>query len=159
MSAIKSAIKAIIPPYLLELAREKSPIENVMSQIGLRGCSLTAMDALEVFGRDGRWHTKQYAHLVKSLEVWELQEKYLPQLQENLPGARFRIVDSYKEIQKTKKKFGLVVVDNSMGIFVDDPYDGEPPTRYCEHFDLFPDIFRVLTDRAVVIVNVIPQAT
>lgn len=158
----KSIIKTIFPDNarkrLREVIRRREPIEKLLKKLRGRNVKLGDMDALEVFGKDGHWHTRYYAHLVKSIEVWEIQNKYLAPLQKNLPAAMVKITDSFKEIRRVERKYDLVVIDNSMGIFVDDPFDGSTPTEYCEHFDLFPAVFRVLKDEAVIIVNVIPSA-
>ena len=93
-----------------------------------------------------------------SLEIWEIQEKYREALKANLPNAEVKITDSFEEIRRTANKYSLVVIDNSMGTYMDDPIPGGVVTTYCEHFELFPDVFRVLKDSAILIVNVIPWA-
>lgn len=132
-------------------------MEKVMKKLGKRHIQLGCLDALEVFGRDGHWHTTAYAPLVGHLEVWEIEEKYREPLTVNLPMADVKITDSFQEIRRTSKKYHLIVVDNSMGIYRDDPFSGEAATTHCEHFDLFPDLFRVIEDWAILIVNVIPK--
>ena len=157
---IKRILKSVLPPPIHQRLKRvfyrPTPMQWVMRQLEKRNLDLRSMDALEVFGRDGHWHTQYYAPLIRSLEVWEIQDKYREVLHKNFPAAKVKITDSFQEIKQTLSKYDLVVVDNSMGIFVDDPYHGSTPTTYCEHFDLFPAIFRVLKDEAVIIVNVIP---
>jgi len=100
------------------------------------------MDALEVFGREGDWQTIHYADKVKSLEVWECNPEYEENLRKNLPNATVKITDSYEEIKRTPNKFGLVVIDNPL-----------LATGHIDHFDLFPHVFRVLKDRAFLVVS------
>jgi hypothetical protein len=105
------------------------------------------INALEVFGRDGQWVTRDYANAVDSLEIWELNPEFEKDLKNNFPQATIKITDSYKEMKITPNKFDFVVVDNPMGIY----------GQYCEHFQLFPDIYRILKERAVLILDVIPN--
>jgi hypothetical protein len=71
--------------------------------------------------------------------------------------ARVKITDSFKEIKHTSARYNFIVVDNSLGIYRDDPVPGGVVTTHCEHFDLFPDIFRVAMDSSILILNVIPE--
>jgi hypothetical protein len=112
-----------------------------------RKVRLKDLDALEVFGRCGDIHTMDYASQVSTLEVWEIEQQYEDALRWNLPMANIKITDSYKEIKNTPKKYNLIVVDNPMLIH----------GNHSEHFDLFPDIFRVAMDSTVLILNVIPE--
>jgi hypothetical protein len=127
------------------------PMEQVVRQLRRRGVPLSELTALEVFGRDGRWHTRYYARLVRSIEVWEIDEQYREALNYNLPMAKVKITDSFVEINCTGQLYDLIVLDNP--IFG----DAKDPSDYCEHFDLFPAVFRVASDSAVLIVNVIPK--
>lgn len=102
------------------------------------------MRALELFGGDGEVHTKDYVALVKSLDIWEIDRKHETQLRDNFPSATVRIVDSVVELQTTPNRYDLILAD-------------APTTTYgpyCEHFELFPDVFRAMNDRAVLILNV-----
>jgi hypothetical protein len=136
---------------------QPDPMTKVMNEIERRDVPLKSLRALEVFGRDGNWHTKAYASRVRALEVWEIQEQYREPLKTNLPMAEVKITDSFQEIRGTENRYELVVVDNSLGTFRDDPVPGGVVTTYCEHFDLFPHVFRVLAPSSVLILNVIPQ--
>jgi len=104
------------------------------------------LDALEVFGYDGSFHTQDYVQKVNSLEVWEIDETCFDALRKNLPSAEVKVVDSFIEINRTRKSFDLIVIDNPTSTF----------GKHCEHFSLFPDVFRVLKQDGILIVNVIP---
>jgi hypothetical protein len=125
-----------------------SPMQKVLRELRARGVDLASQDALEVFGGRGNLHTIDYANSVRSLQVWEIEADREADLRRHLPQATIRIVDSHRQIKETNDRFDLVVVDNSMST-----YDG-----HCEHFDILPDVFRVVRDDAVVILNVIPFA-
>jgi hypothetical protein len=118
-------------------------MRTVIAELRRRGVDLASVDALEVFGRAGDWHTQDYAGEVRTLEVWELDSQYEVALRKNLPGASVRIGDSFGMAARSNRRYGLVVCDNEQGIF-----DG-----HCEHFDFLPLLPRVLAD-GVFVLNV-----
>lgn len=126
-----------------------SPMQKVLRGLRARGIDLGSLHALELFGGSGGFHTVDYADKVASLEVWEIDLQLEDSLRSNLPRATIRIADCYEEIKRTPRRFDLLVVDNQMSIH------GE----HCEHFDLFPDLFRVANDEAILLLDVIPHAT
>lgn len=133
--------------YTLKEQRYK-PMLRLLRELGERGVDVAALDALEIFGRDGLDHTTTYADRVRTLEVWEINETHHPRLRANLPKASIRIVDSYEEIARTPKRFDFVVIDNAIGTY----------GLHCDHFGLFPDkVFAIARDRCVIAVNVIPR--
>lgn len=122
-----------------------SPMGRVMDELSARGFALDHMVALEPFGREGRWHTVDYADRVGSLTVWELDPAMEPGLRRNLPNAERKITDAYREIQQTDGVFDLIVVDAPT----------LPHGSFCEHFDFFPLLFRVARDPFVLILTVV----
>jgi hypothetical protein len=125
-----------------------SPTQKVLRGLRARGIDLSSLRALELFGGRGVYHTLDYASRVSSLEVWEIDPRLESDLRRNLPRATVRIVDCHEEIKRTPGRFDLIVVDNPMST-----YEG-----HCEHFDLFPDLFRVACDESIVLLDVIPSA-
>ncbi len=123
------------------------PIQKVLRKLKKKNINLRNLDALEVFGYTGEYHTRFYAPYVHNLEVWEINPAFEKQLRKNLPFAEIKITDSFNEIKRTSRKYDLVVVDNPMSTF----------GNYCEHFDLFPDIFSIMGDSSLLILNVIPE--
>ena len=123
-----------------------SPMQKVLRRLRARGINLRSLRALELFGGSGAYHTVDYADKVGGLEVWEIDPQLESSLRANLPNATIRIVDCYTELGRTPDRFDFVIVDNPMST-----YGG-----HCEHFDLFPDIFRVVSAQAVLILDVIP---
>ncbi len=112
---------------------------------------LRDLRALEPFAGHGNWLTKYYASYCSSLDLWEIREECRPSLERNFPNAKIKITNSFEEIKTTPKKFDLVVLDNPSQNY------GEK-SEHSEHFDLFPDVFRVCADSAILIMNVIPYA-
>jgi hypothetical protein len=124
-----------------------TPMYQVMRGIESRGVSLHKLTALELFGHTGKMHTVDYAPFVKSLEVWEIDPDCELALHENLPDARIRIVDSCKQLLVSEGTFDLIVVDSWTRMF----------GGHIEHFELFPDIFRVMNEFTILILNIMPE--
>jgi hypothetical protein len=122
------------------------PIHAVIKAIRERNL-LADLYALEVFGRDGDWLTKVYAPYTKRLQIWEVDPAWADSLRNRFPDATIKIVDSFAEIRITKDKFNFVVIDSPMSTY----------GSYCEHFDLFPHVFRVLLPESILLLTVIPN--
>ncbi len=126
---------------------ELRPIHRVIRQ--LKQNDYLIMDhVLEVYGYTGEFHTLDYVKYVNQLDIWEIDPTCEIHLKNNLPRANVKITDSYAELRKTDERFDTVVLDNPRGIFGDEK---------CEHFEIIEDCFRVLTDRSVLIANIIPD--
>jgi hypothetical protein len=123
-------------------------MQRVCAELQRREVNLRELHALELFGGGGVRQTQDYAALVSSLEIWEIEQYYEASLRRRFPTATVRITDSYEQIKKTSTRYGLLVADSP----AERLYGG-----YCEHFDLFPDLFQIAEDPAILIVNVIPR--
>ena len=113
---------------------------------------ISKLDALEVFGRAGDWHTTAYANKIKSLQVWEIDKKWKNTLKKNLPNAKIKILDSVKTIVENLEpsKFDLIVIDNPMTTFG----TKKEPSLYCEHFDFIKNIGNIIDKEAIIIFNI-----
>ena len=113
---------------------------------------ISKLDALEVFGRTGDWHTTVYANKIKSLQVWEIDKKWKNALKKNLPNAKIKILDSIKTIVENLEpsKFDLIVIDNPMTTFG----TKKEPNLYCEHFDFIKNIGNIIDKEAIIIFNI-----
>lgn len=142
------------PRSLWELRRALgfSPTQHVFRELQSRGVVLGELHALEMFGGTGFLHTKDYAAMVSSLEVWELNPECKKALQRNVPTATIKIADAYAELKRMAKRYSLIVMDAPTACH---GADGE----HCEHFDLFPDVLRIAEPEATFIVNVVPRLT
>ena len=125
-----------------------TPMKHVLSELRKRGVAINDLVALEVFGCSGESHVKDYASSVSSLEVWEIDPQFETHLKKHFPKATIKITDSYQEVKRRDQRYDLIVIDNGTSMRTG---------GYCEHFDLFPDIFRLAKDPCVLIVNVIPK--
>jgi len=113
---------------------------------------ISKLDALEVFGRTGDWHTTVYANKIKSLQVWEIDKKWKNALKKNLPNAKIKILDSIKTIVENLEpsKFDLIIIDNPMTTFG----TKKEPNLYCEHFDFIKNIGNIIDKEAIIIFNI-----
>ena len=129
------------------LGKKYKPMLRVLNEIKRRNVKLEELDALEIYGRDGLDHTTTYSNVVRNLDVWEINEKWRPQLVRNLPNATIKITDSYEEAKTSTSKYDFVVIDNNFGI-----------GNHCDHFSLFPDlIFKITKDETLLVINVLPD--
>ncbi len=122
-------------------------MHRILREMRRRGIEVEKLHALEVFGGTGDWHTGNYFPYVASLEAWEVRTELEAALKKNLPGARIRIVDSYEEVKRHGKRFDFIVVDNPTSF----------ERGHCEHFDLFPHLFRLMSEEAILVLNVLPK--
>lgn len=119
----------------------------LVSKLKKLGINFSQLRMLEVFGGIGFYHTRILSDGVKSLEIWEIDQARVKILKKIFPKAAVLKTDSFKKIRSTKKKFDIISVDNPPTV-----YDG-----YCEHFELFPYIFRIVDKSAILSLNVVPN--
>jgi phospholipid N-methyltransferase len=127
-------------------------MKKVLNELSKRGVDISQVKALELFGGKGNWQTIIYAEKVQSLDVWEIRPDFENSLRKNLPYAKIMIGDSIKWLKSGKDmpKYDFVVVDNPMSVF-------DEHQSYCEHFDVFEHINKILNDRCIISFNVNKQ--
>lgn len=142
-------VKGLTRPFYRSVLRVMgmTPMRRVMRRLDERGIRLRELAGLEVFGGTGTLETLDYVALIGSLDIWEIDPALENVLKRNLPTARVTIADSYEEVARTSNRYSLIVIDNPMSTY----------GKRCEHFDLFPAIFRIAKDTAVLMVNVTPE--
>lgn len=126
-------------------------MNNVITFLQKR-VDVSKLDALEMFGRAGNWHTTAYQNKIKSLQVWEINKEWKNALEKNLPNAKIKILDSIQTIVKNLEpsKFDLIVIDNPMNTFG----TKKEPDQYCEHFDVIKNIGNIIDKKAIIIFNI-----
>ena len=136
------------------VTRWKDGTNELISNLNKKGIDLGKFSALEMFGRDGTWHTSVFANKVKSLEIWEINKKWEKNLKNNFPNAKIRIIDSIKTINEEENltKFNLLLIDNPMNVFGQNKT--ENGKNYCEHFEVISKISKIIQDESLVIFNV-----
>lgn len=110
---------------------------------------LSKMRALEFFAREGNWQTTAYADKVKTLEAWEIDSAFEPELKRNLPQAVVRIGNSYTMSQNPCywDKFDIIVIDNPQSVF-------GSQKEYCEHFEALEHVTNLMSSEVIVVFNV-----
>ena len=130
------------------LEKHQKPMREIVRRLEAEfALSLSEVVALELFAREGDWQTVSYAPYVKTLEAWEINPQFYEGLKRNLPNAKIKITDTWKEIRTTPQKYDFIVADTPQGIYGE---NGE----HCNHFGLLPDIFRIANDGCVIVLNV-----
>ncbi len=119
---------------------------KICTRLKAEGVDMRKLSALDFFAREGDWQTVVYAREVGAMEAWEISPEFLSGLQQNLPEATVRIVDSYAYGVQTTDRFDFVVLDNPQATF-------GPEGRYCEHFEALPVALRLLRPGAFLIFN------
>mgnify|MGYP003112174029 CR=1 FL=1 len=111
--------------------------------------NLSECKTLDIFAREGDWQSHELVSKVKSIEAWDIEPKFMKELEKNLPDAKIYCRDSIKFINTTDyDKFDLLVVDNGLNCYGKD-------REYCEHFDLIHNIGNVVKDKCFIIFNVV----
>jgi hypothetical protein len=122
------------------------PLQRIIKRLEHQNYRLADMAALEVFGGRGDSHLPDYAIKVRDLTIWEIDQKLCHHLKRVFPLAEVKCVDSYAEVGKCATYFDLVVIDNPL----------QEEGGHFEHFDLFPRVGDILSDRAALVLNVMP---
>lgn len=122
------------------------PILDVFERINVRA-PFTRPRALEIFCGPGTGQTMQYAPMCEYLEGWDVDEQRIAEFKKNIPKAKAKICDVYKQVPDySGKAFNVIAVDNFL---LKAPF---------EHFDLFPGIFNLMDPRVCfVILTVCPD--
>ena len=136
------------------VTRWKKGPKELISKLAQKGVELEKFNALEMFGRNGTWHTSFFADKVKSIEIWEIDKKWRKKLEKNFPNSKIKILDSIKTIKEEEnlKKFNLLLIDNPMNIFGQNQEGSKK--NYCEHFEILPEISKIIQDESLVIFNI-----
>jgi len=134
----------------LETRWEKATNE-LIHQLIEKGVNFKNSSCLEIFGRDGTWHVSIFSKLVKSLEIWEVDQKWESDLKKNFPNSKIKIIDSIKTIKNNSDlpKIDLLLIDNPMNV-----YENSNGVKYCEHFDVIKEIYKFCKKEILVIFNV-----
>ena len=125
-----------------ELEEFVSLLESYLSKLD------RPLHGLEMFSREGSWVTHKYTNLVNEMECWEINQKYISALSDNLPIAKVKQVDSIEYARRCADRFNFISLDNPQGTFGD----------YCEHFEALPAALKILSEKSVITfpVNIMP---
>lgn len=121
---------------------------KVMLKLIEREVPLHTFKVLEMFGGFGENTALIYANFISSLEIWEINKECRESLRRNFPLSTIKITDSYREMSHSTNKYDLIVVDNTLY---------HPSLKeHVEHFDIFPGVFTIMNNTAILILNIVP---
>lgn len=121
-------------------------MQSVLLQLKLKKILPDKINALEMFGMHGLWHTRDYVNHVGHLDIFEIDPEYHRLSKKALAGypVSFYCDDSIKYISATDKKYNFIVADIPFG---GDFYKEDGLPRF------FSDMIRVADQGSVLIFN------
>lgn len=95
----------------------QTPMRQVILQLQIRNLLPERIDALEMFGMHGLWHTMDYVRYVDALDFFEIDSVYLGLAKRKLSkyNVKFHCEDSIAYIGRTEKMYSLIVSDSPFG--------------------------------------------
>lgn len=139
-------LRKIIKDFLYKIGLLKHPMRKLVLKIQ-KTISLNDKNCIELFARDGSWSTDLISKELKSIDLVELDSSFKKDLEAKYPKSNIFINDTYEFIKTHKAKYDIVLSDNP----------ASKHGKYFQHFSLFPDVFRILNDQSVLILNIIPD--
>lgn len=147
---IKENIKSMLVSLVKrKLGRLGTSMDYVITTLRAKHYLAENAEAIELFGMFGLWHTKDYINYVSNIDFFDIDNdyiKYARRVFDNKSKVTFYNEDSIKFIQKTDKKYDLVIADT--------PYSA---TFFYDDNDLpvfLKDMLRVTKQGGVVIFNI-----
>lgn len=116
----------------------KTGMQNVLLQLKVKKLLPNKINAIEMFGMHGLWHTMDYIDFVDNLDMFEINKRYheLSKIMLRRYPVQFYNQDSIDYISKTKDKYNFIVADIPYsGQFYKDsglPYFFDDMTRISE---------------------------
>jgi hypothetical protein len=143
-------LKDIFKRKFMDAARRgnrlKTPMDVLIGQLSVHGYLPGRLDALELFGMHGLWHTRDYFPFCGALEFYEIDPLYAAYARKTLAGSRVHVKDSILTVREGRldqRKYNFIVIDNPATPF---------GNGYIEHFDLFPHVLNYI-DEGVLTLN------
>lgn len=121
-------------------------MQSLLIQLRAKELLPDRIDALEMFGMHGLWHTLDYVGVVHSLDMFEINEKYLKQSKRTLAGFNVRYFqqDSIAYISSCPPSYNLVIADI--------PFAG-PFYNSNGLANFLPDMIRICKGKSVIVMN------
>lgn len=126
--------------------KTKTGMQNVLLQLKVKDLLPSHIKAVELFGMHGLWHTLDYVDITDSLDMFEINKRYLELSKIKLKkyNVKYFNQDSIKFINETNQKYNFIVADI--------PFGG----NFYESSGLpyfFSDFIRIADDSSVIIFN------
>ena len=151
----KERLKRFLKNYARSSLGLFSPYDTVICILEAHGLLPKKIVGLELFGCHGLWTTADYIEYCSKLDFYEVNP-YYAQIAKKRFGAKIVLhqEDSIERVQSgsIKERYNFIVIDNP----AKSPYGSDVlETSYFENFSLFPDIFSVCGDEAVLLINLL----
>jgi hypothetical protein len=149
----KDTLKRRIIDAAQRAGRLQTPMTQLMGALETQEALPPTIDALELFGMHGLWHTRDYVKRCSSLEFYEVEPTYAAFAARTLPRTEVIVADSIEAVRTGglhRETYDLVVSDN--------PSRSPFGKGYVEHFDLFPDLLHYIDD-GVLVLSILPPGT
>jgi hypothetical protein len=93
--------------------RLKSGMQSLLLQLEAKGRLPSELDAVELFGMHGLWHTMDYVERVRHLEFFEIDKYYLELARKSLAGwpVTFHHADSIAWLHERRRTYNFIVAD------------------------------------------------
>ncbi len=128
-----------------------TPMASLLATLDMYRAIPQRLNALELFGMHGLWHTRDYMRRCDYLEVWEINPTYAAFASRSLTNSTVVVADSIDAVHR-----GALKKDIYDFIVIDNPAVGQYGDGYVEHFDLFPSILPYLQE-GVIVLNFLSQ--
>lgn len=151
---VNDYFKRLIVDVARKLGRLKTPMDITIDTLRSFNSLPKNLNALEVFGMYGLWHTRDYFPLCNQLEIYEWDKTYYTLLKMQYPKSVCVHADSVMAINEHKLKrnlYNFIVVDNPIG----EKYGN----NYFEHFNFFENMIRYTDNNGVIVLNFILSET
>ncbi len=110
--------KSLIYNFVSRRANKvQTPMTNLMLQLELKNLLPSKINAIELFGMHGLWHTLDYVKKVDSLHILEIDKTYHELSKRALKkyNVNYTNADSLKYADTTSQKYNFVVADIPFG--------------------------------------------
>jgi hypothetical protein len=145
----QDSVKRRIIDVAQKAGRLQTPMAQLLGTLDTYELLPPTINALELFGMHGLWHTRDYVGRCSSLEFYELDPTYAAYAARTLPNADVVVADSIETVKTgrlRRDKYDFVVSDN--------PFRAPYGRGYAEHFDLFPELLAHIDDGVLILVFV-----
>jgi hypothetical protein len=149
----QDTVKRRIIDVAQRAGRLQTPMTQLLGTLDTYELLPPTIDALELFGMHGLWHTRDYVSRCSSLEFYEIDPTYAAYAARTLPNTEVIVADSIQTVKARRlgrDMYDLVVSDNPSR----SPYGN----GYAEHFDLFPELLSHIDD-GVLVLSVLPPGS
>jgi hypothetical protein len=145
----RDSIKRRIIDVAQRAGRLQTPMTQLLGTLETYDVPPLRLDALELFGMHGLWHTRDYVNRCSSLEFYEIDPAYAAYAARTLPNTDVIVADSIQAV-----KTGTLRRDRYNFVVSDNPFRAPYGAGYAEHFDLFPALLDHLDDGVLILVFV-----